>query len=122
MFEFLKAVALKIADWLMEVVEFLLNLFDGDGNGDPPELVEWAVCVHRNRAKVFKIASNESRVLGFAYPGEKYALYKDRVYNEGKKYGKVDLRPWHSVPPHKFIGHISGYIWLDDPDKRWRVD
>jgi hypothetical protein len=109
-----------IVYYIKKIVESILKLFDKEPT--IPELVEWAVCIHQSRAKVFEFADNESVTLGYAFPKEEYAMDSSHVVNHGKEYGWIDLRPWHNVKPYRFIGHDFGYIWLDDPKDRWRIE
>jgi hypothetical protein len=108
----------NLVDYFFSELLILLSE-DEEPPVEPEEEVEWAICIHPNRAKVFKIAHNESSVLGYAFLGEEYALDKVHVFHEGNEYGYIDLRPWHTV---KFVGHDFGYIWLDDPHDRWRTE
>jgi len=80
------------------------------------EVTKYAICVHRNGAKVYRLCYFESEVLGKAYEGERYPIKDGSVEEiDGRVYCLIDLRLFKQFNDEEF-----GYIWATPI--RWKIE
>lgn len=76
--------------------------------------VEWATCIHSNRAKVFAYPDLYQDAIGYAYKNETYAVGEHRSDEDGRWFAQVRLTDYP-----RFEREL-GWILIDD--KRWKFE